>query len=66
MTLRRCVQGIPTDYDGARPLIRDEPEQEVGEADYGARALAVAAGGASVLTIEGFLRQKAANRAPAA
>ena len=56
VTLRRCVQGIPTDYDGARPLIRVEPEQEIGEADYG--ALAVAEGGASVITIEDFLRRR--------
>jgi hypothetical protein len=37
------LQGIPSNNNGARPLIRVEPQQEIGEADNGARALAVTA-----------------------
>jgi hypothetical protein len=37
------LQGIPPNNNGARPLIRIEPKQKIGEANYGARTLAVAA-----------------------
>ena len=43
VTLRRRVQAVPSDNDGARPLIRVESQQEIGEADNGASRLAVAA-----------------------
>ena len=43
VTLCRRVQAVPSDNNGARPLIRVEPQQEIGEAKDGARRLAVAA-----------------------
>ena len=43
MTLRRRVQAVPSNNNGARPLIRVEPKQEIGEAEDSARALAIAA-----------------------
>src|SRR6202020_2527371 len=41
--LRRRVQAVPSNNNGARPLIAVEPQQKIGEADNGASRLAVAA-----------------------
>jgi hypothetical protein len=38
-TLCRRVQGVPSDNDGAGPLIRVEPQQEIGEAEDSAAPL---------------------------
>jgi hypothetical protein len=43
VTLRRRVQAVPHNNNGAGPLICAEPQQKIGEANYGARAPAVAA-----------------------
>jgi hypothetical protein len=43
VTLRRRVQAVPSNNNGARPLIRVEPQQEIGEAEYRASCIAIAA-----------------------
>jgi hypothetical protein len=43
VAFRRRLQGVPSDNDRARLLIRVEPQQEIGEAEHSARRLAVAA-----------------------
>jgi hypothetical protein len=43
VTLRRRVQAVPSNNNGARPFLRVEPQQEIGEAKYRASCIAIAA-----------------------
>jgi hypothetical protein len=60
VTLCRRVQAVPSDDNGAGPLIRVEPQQEIGEADYGASRAAV--GGGWLLATRGTIDARRSRR----